>query len=249
MSPIAITSQRFLVGKRLAISLTKKHPLVRAAVASPQRWKSTKPPTINDPLPNSTTPFSSTTPLPSSVPPVQEASTTIISKTNPITSSSTSPPSAATSTYYNKTTTTVVEPPPAPSHTGRNLALATLLLAFTGGVFFYSVDAVGNGGAETKLPHNANSSHSDPLAKLKAEAKEAKDNLERKAKQTHVLSQKQIDDLEKGMAVEYDNAKGLLSPSALQVIANEEVKHDQIKEDETHKANNKNKKPWYRFGF
>jgi len=219
---MTVASRRFLGGKRFILpngivgnSVTKPSS---AVVVPSRRWKSTKPPTIPPPIVND---------------PI--ATTTIVDQTMttatppPLDLPPTSPPPF-----------TPLAPAPPPSSTGRNLALATLLVGFVAGVFAYSMDSVGNANSNSVVGDGK----SDPLARLKAEAKEAQHELVKK--NANLLSPKQIQELEQGMAVEYDNAKSHLSPTVVQTLATEQVKQDLFMKDE---ATTKKNKPWWRFGF
>eukprot|EP00934_Nitzschia_sp_Nitz4_P001386 Nitzschia sp. Nitz4//scaffold78_size91513//53209//53712//NITZ4_004931-RA/size91513-processed-gene-0.92-mRNA-1//-1//CDS//3329558136//1386//frame0 len=123
-----------------------------------------------------------------------------------------------------------------------NISLASALVGFCGFVFTYSMNAVGRG--------DANGS-ADPLAQLKAEAQEAREDRERNNAKR--LSADEIHALESGM-----NARGTLEDGTkveIAVAAPEDIAR--LEEEANLKVFQKNgsdaeapkKKPWWRFGF
>jgi hypothetical protein len=125
------------------------------------------------------------------------------------------------------------EPP-----TIKNLALAAGLFGFVACVFTYSMKAVGKGDGNAE---------SDPLAQLKAEAREAEEDNQHKRK----LSPEEVEALESGLTGEYDET------SKLEVAVAAPAEIAELEEEATLKVfrkkqgyePEKKKKPWWRLGF
>jgi hypothetical protein len=106
--------------------------------------------------------------------------------------------------------------------TGQNLALAAILVGFVGGVFTYSMNAVGK-----------SQEGIDPLAQLKAEAQDAREHNQHNRK----LTPEEVQALESG-------AVGDPADTA-QLESEVDVKVSRQKQGDVQEK----KKPWWRFGF
>jgi hypothetical protein len=126
----------------------------------------------------------------------------------------------------------------------QNTILATALFGFVGGVFLYSMNMVGRSGPE-----------SDPLAQLKAEAQEARQN--KKGDQQQRMTKEEIDALESGMTggggEDGDGGKLRVAVAAPADIAQLEeeanLKIFRQKQQDGGEEEPKKKKRWWRFGF
>ena len=139
-----------------------------------------------------------------------------------------SPPPDSTNSAANK-----ISSPP----TIQNVALAAVLLGFVGSIFTYSLNAVGKADADN-----------DPLAKLKAEAKEAQDQN----KHHRRLSSQEIEALESGLSGEYDETTELtvaVAAPAEIAQAEEDANLKVFRQKQQDAAGKIVKKPWWRFGF
>ena len=123
--------------------------------------------------------------------------------------------------------------PPSPHTRLANLALASALLGFCGFVFTYSMNAVGKADAD------------DPLARLQAEAQEAKDSREKS--HARRLTVEEVAALESGMTTQQENGGGRSEIAALEEEAN--LKIFGKENGDNGEVSNKKKKPWWRFGF
>ena len=133
-----------------------------------------------------------------------------------------------------------------------NMALATLLFGFVTGVFLYSMDSVGRGDGSTE-------DGNDPLAQLKAEAQEAREERERQGN-TGRMTDDEIMALESGlgatemMSEEVDGDRiirevAVAAPAdiaALEEEANLRIFNQQKNDGKEEKGK---KKKWWRFGF
>jgi len=116
-----------------------------------------------------------------------------------------------------------------------NLALAAALVGFVGGVFTYSMNAVGK-----------SQEGIDPLAQLKAEAQDAREHNQHNRK----LTPEEIQALESGLTGEYDNATQLeVAVAAPAGIAQLEEEASLKVLRQTQGDVQEKKKPWWRFGF
>lgn len=117
----------------------------------------------------------------------------------------------------------------------QNLALAAVLVGFVGGVFTYSMNAVGK-----------SQEGIDPLAQLKAEAQDAREHNQHNRK----LTPEEVQALESGLTGEYDNTTKLeVAVAAPAVIAQlEEEANLKVFRQKQGDVQEK-KKPWWRFGF
>jgi hypothetical protein len=133
-------------------------------------------------------------------------------------------------------------PQTTPPPTMQNTAMATALFGFVGGVFFYSMNMVGRSGPE-----------SDPLAQLKAEAQEARQN--KKGDQQERMTKEEIDALESGMTggggEDGDGGKLRVAVAAPADIAQleEEANLNIFRQKQDGGEEPKKKKGWWRFGF
>lgn len=121
----------------------------------------------------------------------------------------------------------------------QNLLLAGCLFGFVGSVFTYSLNAVGRGDDEA-----------DPLAQLKAEAQEARQNQQ----QNKRLTKEEIEALESGISAEhYDkNTKlevAVAAPAEIAAIEEEANLKVFGKTQGGGDQSEKKKKAWWRFGF
>ena len=130
-----------------------------------------------------------------------------------------------------------------------NLALATVLGGFVTFVFLYSMNAVGRGDGDA-------SEGNDPLAQLKAEAQEAREERDR-AEGGGRMTEDEIMALESGLVRDHGDADGdrvitevaVAAPAdiaALEEEANLKIFRKQQDDGKEPKAK---KKPWWRFGF
>jgi hypothetical protein len=108
----------------------------------------------------------------------------------------------------------------------RNLVLAGALLAFGGGVFTYSMNAVGKSGGEGE----------DPLAQLRAEAEEMRATDAALLHRTERLTPEEIERLESGLS---DDVAAPLAGGGT----------DAVEEEGALPSGDKPKKAWWRFGF
>jgi hypothetical protein len=110
----------------------------------------------------------------------------------------------------------------------RNVLLAGGLFGFVGFVFTYSMQAVGRSGPEA-----------DPLAQLKAEAQEARQNKEHNKR----LTKEEIEALESGVSAENNVEKAEIAEIEEEANLKVFAKKQGGAEPE------KKKKGWWRFGF
>ena len=85
----------------------------------------------------------------------------------------------------------------------------------------------------------------DPLARLQAEAQEAKDAREKS--HARRLTVDEVAALESGMVTQQGNGSGGLEIAALEEEAN--LKIFGKENGDNNEVSNKKKKPWWRFGF
>jgi hypothetical protein len=111
-----------------------------------------------------------------------------------------------------------------------NIGLAVALVGFCGFVFTYSMNAVG------RVDTNKETSGEDPLARLKAEAQEAKDH--RVIQKAQRMTPEEVAALESGTS----NRKGDADIAQLEDEANRKLFQNGEEAP-------KKKKPWWRFGF
>jgi hypothetical protein len=117
----------------------------------------------------------------------------------------------------------------------QNLALAAVLVGFVGGVFTYSMNAVGK-----------SQEGIDPLAQLKAEAQDAREHNQHNRK----LTPEEVQALESGLTGEYDNSTKLeVAVAAPAGIAQLEEEASLKVLRQTQGEVQEKKKPWWRFGF
>jgi hypothetical protein len=120
--------------------------------------------------------------------------------------------------------------------TMQNLALAVALVGFVGGVFTYSMNAVGK-----------SQEGIDPLAQLKAEAQDAREHNQHNRK----LTPEEVQALESGLTGEYGMASKLeVAVAAPADIAQleEEANLKVLRQKQQGDVHEK-KKSWWRFGF
>jgi hypothetical protein len=117
-----------------------------------------------------------------------------------------------------------------------NLALATVLAGFVGGVFTYSMNAVGK-----------SQEGIDPLAQLKEEAQDAREHNQHNRK----LTPEEVQALETGRTEEYDQATKLQVAVAApaDIVQLEEEANLKVFGQKQGDVQEKKKKPWWRFGF
>lgn len=116
-----------------------------------------------------------------------------------------------------------------------NIALASALLGFCGFVFTYSMNAVGRADAN------------DPLARLQAEAQEAKDARDKS--QARRLTPEEVAALESGMTRRDGGGMEVAVAAPAEIAQLEEEANLRIfRTDNSVEASTK-KKPWWRFGF
>ena len=118
--------------------------------------------------------------------------------------------------------------------TMRNLVMALGLFGFVTAVFFYSLNAVGRG-------EELDGGELDPLARLKAEAQEAREM--EKYKHQGRMSQEEIHELETGRSSMTDDT------AVLEAALEEEANRKAFGDDSDTTKTAKKKKPWWRFGF
>ena len=85
----------------------------------------------------------------------------------------------------------------------------------------------------------------DPLARLQAEAQEAKESREKS--HARRLTVEEVAALESGMTTQQENGGGRLEIAALEEEAN--LKIFGKENGDNGEVSNKKKKPWWRFGF
>ena len=118
--------------------------------------------------------------------------------------------------------------------TMRNIVMALGLFGFVTSVFFYSLNAVGRG-------EELEGGELDPLARLKAEAQEAREM--EKYKHQGRMSQEEIHELETGRSSMTDDT------AVLEAALEEEANMKAFGDDSDTTKTAKKKKPWWRFGF
>jgi hypothetical protein len=121
-----------------------------------------------------------------------------------------------------------------------NIALAAALAGFCGFVFTYSMNAVGR--ADT----SKDSSGDDPLAKLKAEAQEARDN--RTSQKAQRMTPEEVAALESGMSNRNKGGVEVAVAAPAEIAQLEEEANLKLFQNGDGEAPKK-KKPWWRFGF
>ena len=120
--------------------------------------------------------------------------------------------------------------------TMQNMALAVALVGFVGGVFTYSMNAVGK-----------SQEGIDPLSQLKAEAQDAREHNQHNRK----LTPEEVQALESGPTGEYDNSTQLevavAAPAGIAQL--EEEAHLKVFRQTQGDVQEKKKKAWWRFGL
>lgn len=116
-----------------------------------------------------------------------------------------------------------------------NIALASALLGFCGFVFTYSMNAVGRADAN------------DPLARLQAEAQEAKDARDKS--QARRLTPEEVAALESGMTRRDGGGVEVAVAAPAEIAQLEEEANLRIFRTDNGVEASTKKKPWWRFGF
>ena len=148
----------------------------------------------------------------------------------------------ATGRRFNSSKPTEEGPPP----TLQNISLASALAGFSFFVFTYSMNAVGRSDTDS-------TSESDPLAQLKEEAREARQQKDKD--NARKLTPEEIAALESGISTEGREGQVELAVAApadiaqMEEEANLKVFQQQQQNQTTNGGATKKKKPWWRFGF